>query len=152
MPATKRPNRISPKGKPDNAPPLAAQGKPARNKAIDRHWSERPSKSAATRPASRPFVRVRGRHAAMSRRQRWERSYVRSLVLCDLIAGTAAGAVTFGLRFGDEVTSYNLAYMILSALLPVLLLAVLAVSRRTSAGICSSARTSISGCCGAGWA
>jgi hypothetical protein len=28
-------------------------------------------------------------------------------VLCDLVAGLAAGAVTFGLRFGDEVTAYN---------------------------------------------
>ncbi|MBU2662972.1 exopolysaccharide biosynthesis polyprenyl glycosylphosphotransferase [Actinoplanes bogorensis] len=126
--ATARPRPKS-AGKPDNAPPRAAQGGPARNKAIDRHWSDRPSKSAAARPLTRPFVRVRGRHAAMSRRQRWERSYVRSLVLCDLTAATASGAVTFGLRFGDEVTSYNLAYMILSALLPVLMLAVLAVSR-----------------------
>nr|WP_203768484.1 sugar transferase [Actinoplanes deccanensis] len=72
---------------------------------------------------------MRGRHAAMSRRQRWERSYVRALVLCDLLAGTAAGATAFGLRFGDEVTTYNRGYVVLSALLPVLLLAVLAVSR-----------------------
>ncbi|MBL7254766.1 sugar transferase [Paractinoplanes lichenicola] len=130
---TTRPNAGPPitQERPDNAPPLVTRGKkdPARNQAIDRHWSERPSRSAAARPATRPFVRVRGRHAAMSRRQRWERSYVRSLVLCDLIAATAAGAATFGLRFGDEVTSYNLAYMILSALLPALLLAVLAVAR-----------------------
>nr|WP_308208504.1 exopolysaccharide biosynthesis polyprenyl glycosylphosphotransferase [Actinoplanes aksuensis] len=126
------PNRLDPPpGKPDNAAPLSAGGKTdvARNQAIDRHWSDRPSKSAATRPAARPFVRVRGRHAAMSRRQRWERQYVWSLVLCDLMAGTAAGAVTFGLRFGDEVTSYNRAYVVLSLLLPALLLAVLAVSR-----------------------
>ncbi|MGK5679302.1 exopolysaccharide biosynthesis polyprenyl glycosylphosphotransferase [Actinoplanes sp. URMC 104] len=118
-------------GKHDNGAPLAARGKvdPARNKAMDRHWSQRPSKSAAARPAARPFVRMRGRHAAMSRRQLWERRYVWSLVLCDLVAGTAAGAVTFGLRFGDVVTTYNLAYIVLSALLPVLLLAVLAVSR-----------------------
>ncbi|WP_239079799.1 sugar transferase [Paractinoplanes brasiliensis] len=128
-----RPNAGPPQAldRPDNAPPRVTRGKadPARNQAIDRHWSERPNRSAATRPATRPFVRVRGRHAAMSRRQRWERSYVRSLVLCDLLAGTAAGATTFGLRFGDEVTSYNLAYMVLSALLPVLLLTVLAVAR-----------------------
>lgn len=130
---TTRPNAGRPKGpvRPDNAPPLSTRGAPdpARNRAIDRHWSDRPNRSAAVRPAARPFVRSRGRHAAMSRRQRWERSYVRSLVLCDLVAGTAAGAVTFGLRFGDEVTSYNRAYMILSAMLPVLLLVVLAVAR-----------------------
>ncbi|WP_438872262.1 sugar transferase [Paractinoplanes rishiriensis] len=83
----------------------------------------------AVRPVARPFVRVRGRHAAMSRRQRWERRYVRSLVLCDLLAGTAAGAVTFGLRFGDDVTAYNRGYMVISGLLPLLLLAVLAVCR-----------------------
>ncbi|MFI5889430.1 exopolysaccharide biosynthesis polyprenyl glycosylphosphotransferase [Actinoplanes sp. NPDC051513] len=117
--------------KPDNAPPLTVQGAPdrERNRAVDRHWSKRQNRSSAARPAARPFVRVRGRHAAMSRRQRWERRYVRALVLCDLLAGSAAGAATFGLRFGDEVTAYNRGYMILTALLPVLLLAVLAVSR-----------------------
>ncbi|MCA2213854.1 sugar transferase [Jidongwangia harbinensis] len=65
----------------------------------------------------------------MSRRQRWERRYVRSLLLCDLAAGVAAGAVTFGLRFGDQVTAYNRWYLLFSALLPVALLVVLAVSR-----------------------
>ena len=115
--------------KPDNAPPRAVRDKPdpARNKAG--HFDQRRNRSQAVRPPSRPFIRVRGRHAAMSRRQRWERRYVRTLVLCDLLAGTLAGAVTFGLRFGDEVTSYNRGYMILSGLLPVLLLLVLAVSR-----------------------
>jgi exopolysaccharide biosynthesis polyprenyl glycosylphosphotransferase len=117
--------------KPDNAPPLSVSGPvdPARNRAMDRHWSKRRNSSTAVRPAARPFIRLRGRHAAMSRRQRWERRYVRSLVLCDLFAGSAAGAVTFGLRFGDEVTTYNRAYLVLSTLLPVLLLLVLAVSR-----------------------
>jgi exopolysaccharide biosynthesis polyprenyl glycosylphosphotransferase len=117
----------------DNAAPLAGEGgripaDRARNRAVERHWSAERNRSAAVRPAGRPFVRVRGRHAAMSRRQRWERRYVRALVLCDLVAGVAAGAVTFGLRFGD-VTSYNRAYLGLSALLPVVLLLVLAVSR-----------------------
>ncbi|MEU8609656.1 exopolysaccharide biosynthesis polyprenyl glycosylphosphotransferase [Actinoplanes sp. NPDC048791] len=118
----------------DNAPPLAGAGGRvpagrARNRAVERHWSAEPNRSAAARPANRPFVRVRGRHAAMSRRQRWERQYVRALVLCDLLAGIAAGAVTFGLRFGDEVTTYNRSYLWLSALLPLALLAVLVVSR-----------------------
>jgi exopolysaccharide biosynthesis polyprenyl glycosylphosphotransferase len=117
----------------DNAPPLAGAGgrvpeERARNRAVDRHWSPERNRSTATRPAGRPFG-TRGRHAAMSRRQRWERRYVRALVLCDLSAGVAAGGVTFGLRFGDEVTSYNRWYLLLSALLPVLLLAVLVVSR-----------------------
>jgi exopolysaccharide biosynthesis polyprenyl glycosylphosphotransferase len=117
--------------KPDNALSVAVRGKPdrARNDAVNRHWSERRNRSSAVRLVSRPFVRVRGRHAAMSRRQRWERRYVRALVLSDLLAGTAAGAVTFGLRFGDQVTLYNRGYVILSAVLPVALLLVLAVSR-----------------------
>jgi exopolysaccharide biosynthesis polyprenyl glycosylphosphotransferase len=122
---------LAPPGRPDNARPLAAagRGERARNLAVDRHWSERRNRSTATRSIARPFARARGRHAAMSRRQRWERRYVRNLLVADLFAGTVAGAVTFGLRFGDEVTSYNRHYMILSALLPVLLLMVLAVSR-----------------------
>ena len=129
-PAGARPGRGE-KARPDNAPPRSVRGRPdpARNDALDRHWATRRNRSSATRPATRPFVRVRGRHAAMSRRQRWEGRYVRSLVVCDLVAGVAAGATTFALRFGDEITSYNLAYMILSALLPVLLPLVLAVSR-----------------------
>ncbi|AGZ46195.1 sugar transferase [Actinoplanes friuliensis] len=118
----------------DNAPPLAGAGghdpaERARNRAVERHWSPERNKQSAARPPTRPFIRVRGRHAAMSRRQRWERRYVRTLVLCDLLAGVAAGAVTFGLRFGDEVTTYNRSYLLLSALLPVVLLAVLVVSR-----------------------
>lgn len=118
----------------DNAPPLAGAGgripaDRARNTAAERHLSAERNRSAAVRPASRPFVRVRGRHAAMSRRQRWERQYVRALVMCDLLAGIAAGAVTFGLRFGDEVTTYNRSYLWLSGLLPLALLAVLVVSR-----------------------
>jgi exopolysaccharide biosynthesis polyprenyl glycosylphosphotransferase len=117
--------------KSDNAPPLAAHipADRARNRAVDRHWSQERNRSAAVRSATRPFVRVRGRHAAMSRRQRWERRYVRALVLSDLFAGMAAGAATFGLRFGDQVTDYNRWYLGLSALLPVLLLVVLMVGR-----------------------
>ncbi|GIE99169.1 hypothetical protein Ari01nite_66340 [Paractinoplanes rishiriensis] len=128
----KAPGNAPPRGpKPDNAPPLAVRGPVdvERNQAVDRLWSDKPNRSMAVRPVARPFVRVRGRHAAMSRRQRWERRYVRSLVLCDLLAGTAAGAVTFGLRFGDDVTAYNRGYMVISGLLPLLLLAVLAVCR-----------------------
>ncbi|WP_106127832.1 sugar transferase [Pseudosporangium ferrugineum] len=121
-------------GEDDNAPPQAGAGgrlpgERARNQAAERHWSDRPNRSAAARPATRPFTRVRGKHAAMSRRQRWERRYVRALVVSDLLAGVAAGAVTFALRFGDEVTTYNRWYLLLSALLPVALLAVLVVSR-----------------------
>jgi exopolysaccharide biosynthesis polyprenyl glycosylphosphotransferase len=117
-----------------NAPPLAAgvghrTADRARNRAVERHWSPESSRSAAARPATRPFVRVRGRHAAMSRRQRWERRYVHSLLIADLTAGVVAGAVTFGLRFGDQVTAYNRGYLLLSAVLPFALLLVLAIGR-----------------------
>ncbi len=135
IPSPSVPSSPAPAGAEDpNAAPLAGAGGRAhdgrsRNRAVERHWSAEPNRSAAARPATRPFVRVRGRHAAMSRRQRWERRYVRSLVLCDLSAGVAAGAVAFALRFGDEVTAYNRWYLLLSALLPVVLLLVLAISR-----------------------
>ena len=114
-----------------NAPPLAGRVPldRAHNSAVDRHWSAERNRSVTARPATRPFVRVRGKHAAMSRRQRWERQYVRALVLCDLFAGVSAGALTFGLRFGDQVTAYNRWYLLLSALLPLALLFVLAVGR-----------------------
>ena len=32
---------------------------------------------------------------------------MRTLLLADLAVGLAAGAVAFGLRFGDQVTAYN---------------------------------------------
>lgn len=111
---------------PLSPPPAGAASK---NNAMERHWSPRPSRSQAVRPGNRPFVRNRGRHAAMSRRQLWERRYVWSLVLSDLTAGVAAGVATFMVRFGDAVTQYNRAYTFYSALLPVLLLLVLAISR-----------------------
>jgi exopolysaccharide biosynthesis polyprenyl glycosylphosphotransferase len=119
---------------PDNAPPLAGAGgriptDRARNRAVDRHWSPARNRSGAARPAIRPFIRIPGRHAAMSRRQAWETRYVRALLACDLAVGIGAGAVAFGLRFGDEVTTYNRGYVLLSVFLPVVLLLVLAFSR-----------------------
>jgi exopolysaccharide biosynthesis polyprenyl glycosylphosphotransferase len=138
IPAPSTPAGPAPAGaadhKSDNAPPLAAKGGRvragrSRNRAIERYWRPQRNRSAAARPATRPFIRIRGRHAAMSRRQRWEHRYVRALVACDLAAGVAAGTVTFGLRFGHHVTAYNRAYLALSALLPLALLLVMAVSR-----------------------
>lgn len=134
-PGPGRNSRIPGPVTPLSPPPAGSQvhtapaGFRARNNAVDRHWSVRHNRSQAVRPGSRPFVRNRGRHAAMSRRQLWERRYVRSLVLSDLTAGVAAGVATFMVRFGDAVTQYNRAYTICTALLPVLLLAVLAFSR-----------------------
>ena len=118
----------------DNAPPLAGAGgripaDRARNRAEERHSAPDRNRSAAVRPAGRPFIRIPGRHAVLSRRQSWETRYVRNLLGCDLLAGVVAGVMAFELRFGDEVTTYNRGYMVLSLLLPVVLLLVLAFSR-----------------------
>ncbi|GLY03385.1 MULTISPECIES: sugar transferase [Actinoplanes] len=106
--------------RPGNAPPQAVRGvpDPSRNQASDRY-----------RPTRNPAGRNRGRHAAMSRRQLWERRYVRALVLTDLTTGVVAGVVTFMIRFGETVTEYNRWYMLFSAVLPAALLSVLAVFR-----------------------
>jgi exopolysaccharide biosynthesis polyprenyl glycosylphosphotransferase len=113
----RRPVRSSARKK---APPQAGRF-PGR--AIERRWTAEPHRSTAK------FVRVPGRHAAMSRRQHWESRYVRALLVSDLSAGSVAGAVTFGVRFGDDITAYNRWYLLCSALLPVALLLALAVSR-----------------------
>ncbi|GIE27813.1 exopolysaccharide biosynthesis polyprenyl glycosylphosphotransferase [Actinoplanes italicus] len=115
----------------ENAPPRVVSGEPdpARNQAMDRLMRGGRNRSVAARPASRPFVRTRGRHAAMSRRQDWERRYVRALVLADLTAGVVAGAATFSARFGYSVTDWNRTYLIWSALMPVALLLVLVAAR-----------------------
>ena len=98
---------------------------PQTGRVIERRWTAGPGGPTATRS----FVRGRGRHAAMSRRQHWESRYVRALLVSDLSAGLVAGAVTFGLRFGDDITAYNRWYLLCSALLPVALVLALAVSR-----------------------
>jgi exopolysaccharide biosynthesis polyprenyl glycosylphosphotransferase len=59
----------------------------------------------------------------------WERGYVRNLLLVDLVVGLAAGGLVFGLRFGQHVTAYNWLYLVLSVLLPLALVAVLALNR-----------------------
>ena len=131
IPSPAVPTSPAPAGAAGNAPPLAgrAQVVASHNSGADRHYLSERNRSAAVRSPARPFVRVPGKHAAMSRRQRWEGQYVRSLILCDLFAGVTAGALTFALRFGDQVTAYNRWYLVLSALLPVALLFVLAVGR-----------------------
>ncbi|GAB7049966.1 sugar transferase [Catenuloplanes indicus JCM 9534] len=77
----------------------------------------------------RPLRRTPGRHAAVSRRYGWEGRYVRRLLGADLIVGVLAGALAFGLRFGQVVTARNWVYALLSVLLPVALIAVLALGR-----------------------
>jgi len=76
-----------------------------------------------------PFGRVPGRHARTGpRRSGWEATYVRALLIVDLIIGAAAGALAFSLRF-QQVTAYNRLYLVFSALLPLALVGVLAMFR-----------------------
>jgi exopolysaccharide biosynthesis polyprenyl glycosylphosphotransferase len=76
-----------------------------------------------------PFGRVPGRHARTGpRRSGWENTYVRVLLLADIVIGAAAGMLAFGLRF-QQVTAYNRLYLVFSALLPVALVGVLAMAR-----------------------
>jgi exopolysaccharide biosynthesis polyprenyl glycosylphosphotransferase len=127
---------------PDNAAPEAATGEITNAGAAGQHiphtrtqnlaeqrWTGARSRSRATGPATRPAGRHPGRHVATSRRQAWESRYVRALVVADLAVGLAAGVLAFGLRFGAELTSYNSGYMVVSALLPLALAAVLVLSR-----------------------
>lgn len=128
---------------PDNAAPAAAAGdmtntnsglgrripyNRSQNRAEQR-WSDERNRSAVTAPVTRPPGRHPGRHVATSRRQAWESRYVRALAVADLAVGAAAGAVAFALRFGEGLTTYNSAYLLLSALLPVAMVAVLVLSR-----------------------
>ncbi|HKT01031.1 MAG TPA: sugar transferase [Rugosimonospora sp.] len=59
---------------------------------------------------------------------RWEIRYVRRLLVADVLVALGAGLVGFLTRFG-EVTRYNRTYLLLSALLPVVLVVALALSR-----------------------
>nr|WP_310376814.1 sugar transferase [Catenuloplanes atrovinosus] len=78
---------------------------------------------------TRPRRRTPGRHAATSRRYGWEGRYVRQLLGADLTVGVLAGALAFGLRFGQVVTTHNQVYALLSVLLPIALITVLAIGR-----------------------
>ncbi|MEV0730891.1 sugar transferase [Polymorphospora sp. NPDC050346] len=82
----------------------------------------------ATRP---PFWsrRVPGRHAAVPRRAAWESRYRSTLLLADLGVGLAAGALAFVLRFGRVTSVEDRVYLLFSVLLPVALVAVLALAR-----------------------
>jgi exopolysaccharide biosynthesis polyprenyl glycosylphosphotransferase len=59
----------------------------------------------------------------------WETHYLRTLVALDLCVGLLAGAVAFEVRFGGFLTRYNVAYLLLSVILPVVFLAALAANR-----------------------
>lgn len=89
---------------------------------------QRGPKTAAPVRRSR-LRRIPGRHVALSRKAAWESGYVRTLLLCDLAVGAAAGALAFELRFGDGLTTYNRDYLVLSALLPLVLVAAFGLAR-----------------------
>ncbi len=70
-----------------------------------------------------------GRHARPGRiRTVWEVRYVTSLVAADLIAALFAGGLAFFARFGNDVTPYNRLYALFTGLLPLILLASLALN------------------------
>jgi exopolysaccharide biosynthesis polyprenyl glycosylphosphotransferase len=77
-----------------------------------------------------PFGRVPGRHArTVARRVGWQSTYVRTLLVADVLVGLAAGALAFSLRFGQHVTEYNRFYLVFSGLLPLALVCFLAMNR-----------------------
>ncbi|HYN93565.1 MAG TPA: sugar transferase [Pilimelia sp.] len=75
-----------------------------------------------TRP---PFWR---RREPVAGRASWQGRYVATLLAVDVLVGLAAGALAFALRF-NHITAYNRFYLAFSALLPVALVAVLAMNR-----------------------
>jgi exopolysaccharide biosynthesis polyprenyl glycosylphosphotransferase len=54
---------------------------------------------------------------------------VRTLLIADMTVGLAAGVLAFELRFGQNITAYNRFYLFFSALLPLVLVCVLAMNR-----------------------
>ena len=83
------PSPARPAGDEDNAPPYAADGADLvqAGRGTRRTVAGRRGQPVDGDPTRLRRSRVRGKHAAMSRRQRWERRYVRALVLCDLLPG-----------------------------------------------------------------
>ena len=71
------------------------------------------------------------RHAVGYKRKRWhwETSYVRTLLVADLLVGLIAGVTAFFVRFGQTVTFYNRVYLALSSLLPLVLIVALVLTR-----------------------
>jgi hypothetical protein len=98
--------------------------------APGRTYRARPvSPPARPQPRPRPAPRPVRSHRAPDGRARWERRYLQALLLGDLVVGFGAAAAAFGLRFGDEVTTYNQGYALLSLLLPLAFVGVLAANR-----------------------
>jgi len=71
----------------------------------------------------------RRRPAHRRPRRRWEFRYLGRTVVLDLLAGVIAAVLAFEVRFGEEITPYNLTYLLLSAMLPIGLFCALAINR-----------------------
>ena len=81
-----------------------------------------PSSSPASAPSRAPTRPRRSRWD-------WEARYVLTLLIADLLVGLAAGLAAFYGRFGQTVTFYNRHYVVLTALLPLALVASLGLTR-----------------------
>jgi exopolysaccharide biosynthesis polyprenyl glycosylphosphotransferase len=81
-------------------------------------------------PSSSP-AGAPGRTPTRPRRSRWdwEARYGLTLLVTDLLVGLAAGLAAFFGRFGQTVTLYNRHYVVLTALLPLALVASLGLTR-----------------------
>jgi exopolysaccharide biosynthesis polyprenyl glycosylphosphotransferase len=94
---------------------------------LTRTWPDIDPATPRRPPAGR---RGAGRHAARGRiRTAWEASYMRFLLIADLIAALLAGAAAFSVRFGGAVTHYNQQYLLFTVLLPLILIMSLVLSR-----------------------
>ncbi len=71
----------------------------------------------------------RSRRAFGPTRKGWEARYVRLVWLCDLFVGLAAGGIAFAVRFSQGLTGYTRWYLLPSLLLPLVLVATLALCR-----------------------
>ena len=89
------------------------------NAATVRHRPARPISTVPVEPREPTSHRARWA---------WEARYLRTLLVIDLCAGLIAGATAFQLRFGADVTRYNVGYLLLSGLLPLGFIATLAAN------------------------
>ncbi|GAA2524214.1 sugar transferase [Pilimelia columellifera] len=108
---------------------------PAQGPAAEARSARRSRPLAPRRDQPRPAEPRRPRRVAPASRDRaagsprWQRRYVGWLLIVDATIGLVAGALTFVVRFGVDITRYHRPYLALSLLLPVALVGVLAMAR-----------------------
>lgn len=91
---------------------------------------DRPARPSLDRQGRSSVRRGRTpRHGARRARLSWEARYVRALLVSDFLVGLLAGAVAFYGRFGQTVMSHNRIYVGLSAVLPLLVVGALMLTR-----------------------